>query len=631
MGIEALTTKDDGTQVQIPKSSGDWQSWISAGRTRNWLLEDPLIDWLQEYGDERDYIPQYELSDYNRDLDFSEFIFQKGREFEKGILRLFQQQYEVLTIAEHPYQIRDLSKAKETFETMRTGAPVIYQAVLWDAENLNYGAPDFLIRSDILQNLFPNNEIVQGSAPDLGFPNWHYVVVDTKFTTLGFNADATQLDNSPGQKTYKALLYIYNRMLGRLQGRQAIESYLIGRGWEHESKGVKYRCPNAMDRLGPVPQNGTLTRGGPIAEEVENSLKWIRRVRTEGRDWDVLPVPSVSQLYPNMNNQDETDHYTQPELESDIEEEVSYRKSISVKHWLANELNELTELYNVGVKNRQTAHDAGIFRWNDVGISAGDLGVRGSKVAPRLNQILAVNVNDGPKIRPSLISEQRKVWHATPNLEFYVDFEYCTDLNDDFRLLPRKGGQPLIFMIGCGHLENGDWEFRSFVVNTLSEAEELRVIRKWVQHMSTVRDRLDPDNPQPRVIHWSRAEINALENNHNSARARHGTNADWSQLKWFDFLTEVVEQEPVVVRGALKFGLKPVANAMSSHGLIQTHWADSQIDGLGAMVGAWRCAEQAQERSIPLIQLPLMQEIAEYNEIDCKVMMEIIRYLRTNH
>ena len=27
----------------------------------------------------------------------------------------------------------------------------------------------------------------------------------------------------------------------------------------------------------------------------------------------------------------------------------------------------------------------------------------------------------------------------------------------------------------------------------------------------------------------------------------------------------------------------------------------------------------------------LMQEIAAYNEVDCKVMMEIIRYLRTHH
>ena len=81
----------------------------------------------------------------------------------------------------------------------------------------------------------------------------------------------------------------------------------------------------------------------------------------------------------------------------------------------------------------------------------------------------------------------------------------------------------------------------------------------------------------------------------------------------------------MVVRGALGFGLKAVANALHSHGVIETDWADSPIDGLGAMVGAWRCDEEAREQSVPMNQLPLM------NEVDCKVMMEIVRYLRTNH
>ena len=30
-------------------------------------------------------------------------------------------------------------------------------------------------------------------------------------------------------------------------------------------------------------------------------------------------------------------------------------------------------------------------------------------------------------------------------------------------------------------------------------------------------------------------------------------------------------------------------------------------------------------------QLPLMNEVVRYNEVDCKAMMEIVRYLRTNH
>ena len=40
---------------------------------------------------------------------------------------------------------------------MKQGAPIIYQAVLWDAHNMNYGSPDFLVRSDVLRDLFPES------------------------------------------------------------------------------------------------------------------------------------------------------------------------------------------------------------------------------------------------------------------------------------------------------------------------------------------------------------------------------------------------------------------------------------------------------------------------------------------
>ena len=234
-------------------------------------------------------------------------------------------------------------------------------------------------------------------------------------------------------------------------------------------------------------------------------------------------------------------------------------------------------------------------------------------------------------VLPERIERTRAEWHATPNLEFFVDFEFCIDLDDDFAQLPDKGGLPLIFMIGCGHVENDQWQFRSFATDSLTEEEELRIIREWVQHMERVRGRLDPDNPQPPIHHWSHAEVTQLENAYNSARVRHGANADWPQLGWYDFQMQVIRGEPVTVRGAFGFGLKVVAKAMHANGLIETDWAHSPVDGLGAMVGAFRCNAQAQEAGISMMDIPLMQEVAEYNEVDCKVMMEIVCYLRANH
>ncbi len=79
----------------------------------------------------------------------------------------------------------------------------------------------------------------------------------------------------------------------------------------------------------------------------------------------------------------------------------------------------------------------------------------------------------------------------------------------------------------------------------------------------------------------------------------------------------------MVVRGALNFGLKSFIRAMYSNGLIETSWGDSKVDGLGAMTGAWRCDEQATENECVLMDTDLMREIADYNEVDCRVMQQI--------
>ena len=121
-----------------------------------------------------------------------------------------------------------------------------------------------------------------------------------------------------------------------------------------------------------------------------------------------------------------------------------------------------------------------------------------------------------------------------------------------------------------------------------------------------------------------------LETNFNAAKFRHG----WEHtpnIRWFDFLSEAIRKEPVAIRGAFTFGLKEIAKAFHSHKLIETSWEESSLDGLGAMVGAILSAKNLENSNQPLIEMPLMREISNYNEIYCKVMMEIVQYLRKAH
>jgi predicted RecB family nuclease len=182
-------------------------------------------------------------------------------------------------------------------------------------------------------------------------------------------------------------------------------------------------------------------------------------------------------------------------------------------------------------------------------------------------------------------------------------------------------------MIGCGHMEDGEWRFRCFVADDLTESSEAFIIDEWFAHMADVASRLAPSAGDPLVFHWSPAEAVSLETAYRSAKARHPEN-DWPEPNWFDFLKNVIRAEPVVVRGAMGFGLKAIAQAMHTHGLIETFWEDGPVDGLGAMVGAWHCDEVARREGCLLRDVPLMNDIIKYNHVDCRVMAEVVNYLR---
>ncbi len=48
------------------------------------------------------------------------------------------------------------------------------------------------------------------------------------------------------------------------------------------------------------------------------------------------------------------------------------------------------------------------------------------------------------------------------------------------------------------------------------------------------------------------------------------------------------------------------------------------------MVGTWAAAREAAAAGDPLSRHPLMREIATYNEIDCRVLAEVLDWLRAN-
>jgi hypothetical protein len=364
-----------------------------------------------------------------------------------------------------------------------------------------------------------------------------------------------------------------------------------------------------MDRLAPV-----LQLSEPLRSTVQSAINWARRVRKDGGDWSVLPKPTVSELYPNMGNA----------------ADAPWAKA---KKDIATRLEELTLLWQVGPEKRNSAHESGVFRWRNPACNPAILGITGAKQAPVLQAMLDINRSStSTVVSPTRITTAQSEWRPLPELEFYVDFETVSDLDDDFVRMPKKSGEQMIFMIGCGHIENHQWQFVCFTASSLEPKSEAEIIDAWIAHMKAVKARLCPTEQSPRVFHWSHAEVSMLVTAYNSAVSRHrDKSSEWTQPFWFDFLKQVIKAEPVVIRGAFAFGLKAIATALYDHGFIKTCWESGPTDGLGAMVGAWSCATECKANGTVLTDHPLMREIANYNEVDCRVMMEVVEFLRASH
>jgi len=608
-GGSALVLDDAGQQC-APETEIEWSKWVPIEHTRNWVLQDPILDWLRIHGERAGFLRDDQRQNYDPRSDFRRFVLEKGLAFEAGVVRLLQDRVAVVRIAESVDDARAIAKAVATIDALRAGVPVVTQAVLRNPARQTYGVVDLLVRSDILASWFPELISLEEAglqAPGLGLTRFHYRPVDLKFHTFDLTADG-HVSGSADQLAYAVQVWLYAEALARVQGYVAPSAYLLGRTWEQG----EHRGEGCLERLARVDMERWLPNRETTIEQIaQDSIEWIRRLRVAGASWHVLPEPTVPELYPHARNGDDAPwHWAKREI--------------------ADSLRELTLLPAMNPVRRAAAHREGIRRWSDDGISAARLGITSPSFAARVDAVLAANKVSAPTVVPQRIKTDSD-WRTVTPMEFYVDFETVSNLNDDFTLLPRLGGQALIVQIGCGLMaKDGSWLFMQWSVDAITAAEERRIVDAWVNNMAEACSASGVNLDQARICHWSAAEPVSLENAYNAARIRH-RDATWpSPLPWFDVLDRVIRAEPVAVTGAFNFGLKSITKAMHAAGFIATTWTDGPTDGLGAMVAAWTAAREASAACTPLSAHPLMLEIGRYNEVDCRAMFEVLNWLRRN-
>jgi len=595
----------------------NWDEWVSATAIKNYMMDDPILDYLKYHGNRdpaakraRRDIGSPVLGSFNPS---STYYQDKGVDFEKAVISSLYKQFQeqVITIAD-PEQVRDEAKFRETIAAMEKGIPIIYQGVLYNKLEKIYGMPDLIIRSDYLNLIFKSEVISKkDSKHKCKFSDrYHYRIIDCKNITLPFRSDGKHLLNSGLMAASKAQIYVYNKCLASIQNYDPETAYVLGCKWRYTTKGEKIEGDGWLDKAGVIDYSG-VDRETPL--KTVAAINWVRRVKNDGGNW-VLNPPSVVQLYPNMKNT-----YDEP-----------YRY---LKSRLADDLGEITALWNCGVKNRLHAMQQDIKSWRDARCTAAALGIKGAKQGPALDAILNIN-------RSNEVHAPAKITTRLPEalVEFFIDFETVNDLaeplDDEFCI---SYSDTFLFMIGVGWrtAASDTWHYECFTTKKIDfkPETELEMLERFHSYIDGIvlayhpQTPLSSEDPAPYVMyHWSHAEPIIYRKIYSKYRDQLKY---YTEINWYDLLT-VFRNEKLVINGALNYSLKSIVKALHRHGIIKTKWeADGIADGQSAMAKAIQCAKEADRNRLPLEQMPVMKSIMRYNETDCKVLLELRDFLHS--
>ncbi len=574
---------------------------VSGSQVKNYLLKDPILD-IFRYNPSiaKQYDPTIRsYQHFNKPLQLKNIMLgndsfeltnhvikfstnnsnncsipmQKGMKYETKVYEKLKSEYcdNVVCIISNLNEIC-VDDYIKTFKEMKKGIPIIYQGVLYNSSNSTYGVADFIVRSDFVNKMFANNVLTEEeeiiSAPRLE-SDYHYIIIDAKWTTMPLCADGELIRNSGRFPAYKGQLAIYNAALGFIQGYTPDRAYILAKSFSYTENGDKYCGYDTFDRLGVIDYSGF---DKMYIEKTEMAIKWIRDVRQNGHTWKIDP-PEKFESFPNMSNNYDSPYH-------------------NIKVGLAKKNGELTQLWNVGPKNRKIGLDNGIRSLNDRRCSAKLLGINGKKQGPILNKIIKIN-RPGSKnnILPRKVKNNVCNWQSSNNFELFIDFETVEGCIITNRMELDNSEEPtkVLFMIGVGFIENGHWIYKSFNMERYNIENERKIVQEFTDYVVKItndQQKVNNFTGKPILYHWGNAEKSIL----NTVNFRH--NFIWSnwlnQVNLVDFC-KIYKDEPITVKGSLNFGLKSIAKAMYDLNLIKTKWAT----GSGAPVNGYMAMEDA--------------------------------------
>ena len=566
------------------------ETFINTNDLKNYMTNDPIIDFLEikeknkvsqpniQGGAEPNIQGGAEPNQSCNNSEFTNFLLNQGILFENNVIEHIKKKHEIVKVSD----VITEKSILDAIEYMKKGIPILYSVPVVNNKNNTRGIIDLLIRSDYLHLITGENplkkEEIEKRSPILN-KNYHYIVVDIKFSSIPLRSDGIHILNNGFFPVYKAQILIYTEAVGIIQGYTSNYGFILGRKCFYTSKNIKYINNN----LGKIDYK---TIDSSYKSKTKKAIKWVKNVKENGMKWE---IGSKSELFPNMKN-----HCTKWDFE---------KKNIS------NEIGEITSVWNCGIRNRKKAFSHKIKSFYNPKCNSNTLGLKGKK-GKIVDNILNINRQEEYIILPEKIKNNFGDWKNKKSNEFFVDFETLIDIFD-LSVLYEYVSNNLIFMIGVSWIEDNNIIYKNFVCKEKSENEEIRIIKEF---LSFIRK-----DGEPHIFFWS-AEDKFWKN----IQKKYSKLDLNFNLEWIDMM-KIFISEPIVIKDCLDFKLKNIASCMFKHGLINTKIESDCKNGMSVLINAYN---EYNKIDFNIDNNNIIKDIILYNKFDCNVICDILKYLR---
>ena len=617
----------------------DTTQLVSATRVINHTRNDPIIDYLDildnnnlKVNNDLNIIKKNTLENNpikKRKTAF-DYIVEEGYNFENKIVDKIKKymiknkfKNQIITIEKENDLVKQFEKTKDAIEKFKY--EVILGGLLINKKNNTYGYPDIIVLGSWINKFFV-------SAPYEYIKNDIYYIIDIKSSTINLICEGKYVSSNSLFEGYKTQIWVYKEALDQIQHCESKYGFILGKKYKYVKDKQEIHINNSFHMLGLIDYEREILKGNNFKEKIKKSVTWIKELKKNWKKYKVYPINK--KIIPNMKNSFDKNHK-------------------KIKKLIAQKNKEITLLWNCGVVHRENANKYNITNYDDKNITADILGF--PQNTARYNIIDSMlKMNHSKQVVQINKNNNHGDWRKKTDFEFFVDFETFSSTYDEFHLIKSENDNEnieceynqKIYMIGIGQF-NESFSFKCFIIDYYGSEEiynvietkyncskndiikvpnEKTLITTFIDYIYSFKNFKEPKYKflkKLRLYHWSHAEPSLFL----KKLVKYNLNTTFNTLPWTD-LMEVFKHPnyPIIIKNCFSFSLKDVAKTLNSHKLIDLEWPELDDGLLSAFI-----AKDIYKNNQGNLNTnnKNMEEIVEYNFIDCKALYLLLNFIRT--